>query len=275
MVFSDSNVRAETRGWKRLAKKMVVGRFYSRVDGALFVSENNRNYHAMYGVPKERLFPGVLPIDRGSLLDSVSDRQEARRSIRESLGIPESAFVVMFCGKYAAHKRPADLVAAVGRAAKKGLPVWAVLVGEGPERAAIEEHCRSENLGNAILTGFVNQATIARYYAASDALALTSAYEPFGLVVSEGASFGLPVIVSDRVGCAGPQDVARAGVNAIVYECGNVEGLQGAIESMYLDRQLYERMSDESVRISQGQDVTVAAKCLAAAAQQLREIGPR
>jgi glycosyltransferase involved in cell wall biosynthesis len=153
--------------------------------------------------------------------------------------------------------------------------VWAVLVGEGPERAAIEEHCRSENLGNAILTGFVNQATIARYYAASDALALTSAYEPFGLVVSEGASFGLPVIVSDRVGCAGPQDVARAGVNAIVYECGNVEGLQGAIESMYLDRQLYERMSDESVRISQGQDVTVAAKCLAAAAQQLREIGPR
>jgi glycosyltransferase involved in cell wall biosynthesis len=245
------------------------------VDGAFFVSESNRAYHEMYGLTGERLFPGVLPIDRSSLLDSVGDKQEARRTIREGLGIPAQAFVVMFCGKYASHKRPADLVVAVGGAAKKGLPVWSLLVGEGPERAAIEQYCFRENLSNVKLTGFVNQASIARYYAASDALALTSAYEPFGLVVTEGASFGLPVIVSDRVGCAGSNDVARVGINAVVYPCGDRKELEHAIERLCLDKDLYGKMSAASVTISEMQDVTVAAKLLADAAHRLEQIGPR
>ena len=275
LLYSDSNARVRTTGWKRLAKEMIVRRFYARVDGALFVGDNNLAYHERYGLPRERLFPGVLPIDLGQLHKAVPDRESARRAVRERLRIPPEAFVVMLCGKYIPRKRPLDLVMAAHGAAQKGRPVWSLLVGEGPEREKIEGYCRTEQVNNAVLTGFVNQSSIPEYYAAADAIAVTSQYDPHPLVVSEGASFGLPVIVSDEVGCIGPNDTARPGVNAVVYPCGDPERLREAIESLYLDRPLHSRMSTASRQISEEQDVTVAARELASAVQQLRAMGPR
>jgi glycosyltransferase involved in cell wall biosynthesis len=275
LLYSDSNARARPAWWKRLAKQAVVRRFYGYVDGALFVGDNNRAYHEMYGLPSQRLFPGALPVDRGKLLSAVPDREATRRDVRARHGIPPDAFVVLFSGKYIARKRPLDLVAAAHGAMQNGVPVWSLLVGEGPERARIEDYCRRENVRNAALTGFINQASIADYYVAADALAVTSSHDPHPLVVSEGASFGLPVVLSDAVGCLGASDTAREGVNAIIYTCGDRERLRRALEKLCRDGELYGRMSSASARISQEQDVTVAAKNLAEAAHKLYALGPR
>jgi glycosyltransferase involved in cell wall biosynthesis len=275
LLYSDSNASAHRSVWRRAAKYSVVRWFYRGVDGALYVGANNRAYHLQYGLPAERLFPGVLPVDRGRLLGAVADRAEARRAVRRRHGIPEDAFVVAYCGKYLARKRPLDLVAAAGDAARAGARVWALLVGEGPERAGIEAYCRDEGVENATLTGFVNQAAIPEYYAASDAVALTSTFEPYGLVVTEGASFGLPVIVSDQVGCIGERDAARPGVNALVYPCGDRERLRAAIEALMNDADMYAKMARASELISTEQDVTVAARSLACAARELKRLGRR
>ncbi|MEW6212961.1 MAG: glycosyltransferase, partial [Acidobacteriota bacterium] len=249
--------------------------FYSRVDGALFVGDSNFQYHRHYGLPLDRLFPGVLPIDRKRLIGAMTDREAVRRELRRELGIPDDAFVLMFCGKYVPHKRPLDLVAAAWKVAKNGLPVWSLLVGDGPERGVIESFCKQEGVANSTLTGFVNQSKIAHYYAASDAVAVASSEDAHPLVVSEGAAFGLPVIISDRVGCIGATDSARAGVNAVIYPCGDRERLERAIETLYLDKDLYGKMSAASVTISESQDVTVAARTLADATAALKEMGPR
>ncbi|MGH9928223.1 MAG: glycosyltransferase family 4 protein [Pyrinomonadaceae bacterium] len=275
LLFSDSNASEQLTWWKQTAKQIIVGKFYSKVDGALFVSENNLAYHMRYGLPRERLFRGVMPIDRDRLLGAVADREQVRQSVRDRLGIPANAFVVVLCGKYVSHKLPIDLVAAVWAAAQEGLPIWSLLVGEGPERPAIEEFCRKQKVKNTVLTGFVNQTSISDYYVASDAIALTSSLENYGLVVSEGISFGLPVIVSNQVGCIGANDVAQPGTNAIVYPCGNRERLQEAIVDIYKDRALYLRMSKASSQISETQDVTAAANALAAAAFELQRLGIR
>jgi glycosyltransferase involved in cell wall biosynthesis len=275
LLFSDSNAGNRPAWWKMAAKRLVVRRFYDHVDGALFVSTNNLEYHVSYGLTHDRLFPCPFPIERSRLLGDAHDIVETRLRVRRQLEIPEDAFVVMYCGKYVRHKRPLDLVTAAWEAAKKGLPVWSLLVGEGPERRAIEDYCKTEGVTNSVLTGFVNQAGIASYYAASDALALTSEREPYGLVVSEGAAFGLPAIVSDRVGCVGPQDVARPGANALVFECGKREQLRGHIETLYRKRDLYAQMSAEAARIAQRMEPSNAAEALAEAAAALRQLGPR
>src|SRR5207245_442628 len=67
MIYSDSNSRSHTPAWKRGLKRAVVGYFYRHVDGAIYVGDNNYAYHARYGVPPQRLFPGVLPVDRAAL----------------------------------------------------------------------------------------------------------------------------------------------------------------------------------------------------------------
>lgn len=275
LLYSDSSSRASVPVWKRLIKSAVVGRFYRGVDGALFVGDNNREYHLGYGIPRERLFAGCLPIDRARLLRAVPNRPQIRRTIREQHGIPENAFVVMLCGKFSSRKRPLDLVAAVHALSNKGVRVWGLLVGEGAEREKMETYCRVNQVDNITLTGFINQSTVPAYYAAADVLAVTSDMDPHPLVVSEAGTFGLPAIVSDRVGCIGPNDTARPGVNADVYPCGDVARLTDTIEALYLDQDRYRRMSEAATEISISQDVTVAAEQLFHAAQKLRDLGPR
>lgn len=275
MIYSDSNIRAQPKWWKREIKERVVRHFYRYVDGALYVGDNNLAYHRYFGLPDHRIFPGVLPIDRQQLHKVVPDPIAVRRELREQLGIPQEAFVVMFCGKYVPRKRPLDLVISAHNVASKGLPVWSLLVGEGPERANIQSVCQQEGIKNVVLTGFVNQSKISTYFAAADVIAVTSQYDPHPLVVSEGASFGLPIIASDQLGCIGVNDTARPDVNALVYACGDQGQLSNCIERLYGDCTLYRSMSQASIRISEQQDVKVAAQELAFAANQLHEIGPR
>ena len=275
LLYSDSNIVAAPAWWKRTIKGVVVRHFYEHVDGALFIGESNRLYHARYGIAPDRLFKGVYPIERRRLLRAVPDRAATRAALRRDLGIPLDAFVVFFCGKYVERKRPMDVVVAVHSLARKGLPVWALLVGEGEQRPAIEGFCKRERVTNAVLTGFVNQSPIPSYYAASDVIALTSSSEAYGLVASEASVFGLPILVSDRVGCIGPQDTAQPGRNAIAFPCGDTECLSQAIELLCNDHTLYAAMSENSTRVSESQDELVASQQIATAVRQLYDIGPR
>jgi glycosyltransferase involved in cell wall biosynthesis len=269
LLYSDSNFLATLPRWKRALKGVIVRTFYRYVDGALFIGENNRAYHASYGVPDHRLFPGVYPIERRRLLQAVPDRAAVRASLRQALGIPAESFVVLSCGKYIERKRPMDVLVAVNSLVRRGLPVWALLVGEGEQRAALEAFCRREALTNVTFTGFVNQSAIPSYYVASDVIAVTSSSEAYGLVATEAAVFGLPILVSDRVGCIGAQDTAQPGRNAIVFPCGDTERLAQAVEHLHNDRDLYARMSAHSVRVSESQDELAAAQRTASAARKM------
>jgi glycosyltransferase involved in cell wall biosynthesis len=275
LIYSDSNGRRRSPAWKRLAKQGIVKRFYRRVDGALFVGDNNRAYHSGFGIPDERLFPGSLPIDQRRLIGSVPNRDATRRAVRRQHGIPDAAFVVLFCGKYSAKKRPLDVIVGAQIAAEKGIPVWSLLVGEGPLRNSLETYCRDRAARNCVLTGFVNQSSIAEFYVASDVLAVSSEDDAHPLVVSEAATFGLPVIVSDRVGCIGPGDTARPEVNAIVYPWSDRDKLAAAIHELQTNISLYHKLSIGAEEIARTQDVTTAARELEKAAQRLMALGPR
>ena len=275
LLYSDSNGRAQTAGWKRVAKQFVVRRFYNKVDGALFVGDNNFEYHRRYGLPAQRLFRGSLPIDQSMLMRAVPDRASARRRIRDKHGIPQDAFVVMFCGKFSSNKRPVDVVAATHMVGKKGMPVWSMLVGEGRERANIEQYGSDNGVTNYALTGFVNQSRIAEYYAASDVLVISSQQDAHPLVVSEAGTFGLPAIVSDQIGCIGAQDTARPDVSAVVYRCGDQAALADSIEALFRDQVRYRSLSATAAEIARTQDVSVAASELVEAARELHQMGPR
>ena len=68
-------------------------------------------------------------------------------------------------------------------------------------------------------------------------------------MLSEAACVGLPLLISDRVGAAGPTDIAREGENAVVYPCGDVRALAAALLRLGREPETVERMSKASLRI--------------------------
>jgi glycosyltransferase involved in cell wall biosynthesis len=275
LLYSDSAITSRTPPWKRIVKDPIVRSFYRHVDGAFAVGDNNRAYHLRYGLPADRIFEGVYPVDRERLLAATPNREEVRRSVRERLGIPKEAFVVLFCGKLVDRKRPLDVVRAVGLNAKRAVSPWAVLVGDGPQRRQLERFARTRGMLNVALIGFANQSQIATYYAASDVLVVASAQDPHPLVVTEAACFGLPVLVSDAIGCIGPNDTARPGVNTLVYPCGNVAALARLIRVLGSSPELRSHLGKGSWEIAARQDAGRAASLLAGAVAELVAMGRR
>ncbi len=97
-----------------------------------------------------------------------------------------------------------------------------------------------------MLAGFVNVDALPAYYCAADILVHPSEHDPHPLICAEAAAIGLPMILSDRVGAIGPTDIARAGENALVYRCGDIDALAAAITRLSEDETLRQAMAERS-----------------------------
>ncbi|HUP22935.1 MAG TPA: glycosyltransferase family 4 protein [Thermoanaerobaculia bacterium] len=267
LMFADSNARTPTPRWKGIAKRIVLNPFYRRLDGALYVSDAAYGYHRHYGLPPERLFPCPFPIDIERMRRAAPDREGARGEIRERHSIPRDAFLALHVGKYQPYKRQLDLLSAAIRLRQQGHDVWCLLVGDGPDRERIARFIADRALDWAILTGFVNQAEIPHYYASADVLVLPSTREAYGLSATEALACGLPLVVSDRVGCLGGS--ARPGVNAFVHRAGDPCDLAAQLERLILEPATRQRMSSASWEIAESQTPERAARALVEALDQV------
>jgi glycosyltransferase involved in cell wall biosynthesis len=119
---------------------------------------------------------------------------------------------------------------AAGRLSKEGVDVGLVFCGSGEMEAQLTKRC--ENLKvPAVFLGFVNQSGLSEIYHTCDLFCLPSREgETWGLVVNEALLHGLPVVVSEAVGCA--PDLVRSCECGAIFKTGKaesfVEGLKRA-----------------------------------------------
>ena len=125
-------------------------------------------------------------------------------------------------------------------------------------RAEAERYAAAHKLDLVRFCGFLNQTELPKAYVAADAFVLPSSYEPWGLVVNEAMCFGLPVIVSDRVGAA--PDLVHKGSNGYIYPSGDVDALAASLAAVVRDPELCRRMGRQSKSLisSWGIDQTAA-----------------
>jgi glycosyltransferase involved in cell wall biosynthesis len=99
-----------------------------------------------------------------------------------------------------------------------------VLLGDGPLRETLNFQLSTLNLhGHVLLPGFKQYGELPAYYGLAKAFIHASTKEPWGLVVNEAMASGLPVLVSNRCGCA--PDLVKDGVNGFTFDPYNVEQL--------------------------------------------------
>jgi glycosyltransferase involved in cell wall biosynthesis len=90
-----------------------------------------------------------------------------------------------------------------------------VIVGDGPERERLEELVSQNKLEASVrFIGFAEPEDMVGWYVAADIFVLPSS-ETWGVVVSEALAAGLPVLVSDQVGCH-PDMVGEVEVGEVI-----------------------------------------------------------
>jgi glycosyltransferase involved in cell wall biosynthesis len=98
-----------------------------------------------------------------------------------------------------------------------------------------------------VLAGFKNQGQLAPYFEAADALVLPSLYETWGLVVNEAMHFGLPVVVSDQVGCA--PDLVQSGESGLLFRSNDASDLARALQELIENDRLRYKCGLNAARI--------------------------
>lgn len=207
----------------------------------LSIGSLNDQFYAGIGVPAHRRFLVPYSVDNARFRTAAQGLSKAEA--RKLLGLDKDAIVVLYVGKLVPWKRPDLLLRAVASLQRRDVHI--AYVGDGRLRESLEHQSRTEGI-DARFVGFLNQTEIVRAYAAADLLALPSEHEPWGLVVNEAMNFGLPILVSDHIGC-GPDLVGDHG-SGMIFESGNVEDLARCLSAMLADPRRLEAMSNASRR---------------------------
>jgi glycosyltransferase involved in cell wall biosynthesis len=147
---------------------------------------------------------------------------------------------VLFVGRLNAQKGAADLLKAAD-----AFPAGTVLdmVGDGPDRAALETEARSHGLeGRVRWHGQLPQSAIVSLYRQASVVAMPSRDEGLGLVAVEALLTGTPVVAYRSGGVA---ELIEDGVTGILAEAGNTGALGGSISALLADPARARRMGAE------------------------------
>ena len=250
IMISDSELKTPRSARDALVKRLLVPRILCRFDAFLTVGDCNEDYNAHYGVARNRMFRSPFTIDENTYKAAYRNRPQLRAARRAQLGITDDEVMTLTVGKLSRRKRPADVIEAARaiKAAGNTAKLRFVLAGNGEEMERLEKIIADEDLP-VLLAGFINVDVLPEYYAAADIIVHPSARDPHPLVMSEGACIGLPLVISDRVGAAGPTDIARPGENAEVFPVGDVAALAECVSTLAADPERHSQMSARSREI--------------------------
>lgn len=184
------------------------------------VSEDVRDQLQALGIPKKKIITikNVPPLSEKVTINKMS-------SFREELVIPLQRKLIGFVGRLI-HAKGCDLlihaIASIGRNAHD---CCLVIVGEGPERASLEQ--LAKKVGISDIVSFCGFRSDTEYiYGSLDLLVLPSREEGTPLVMLEGMSQGVP-IVATRVG--GIPEVIKDRVNGLLVPSDDLSALAEAI----------------------------------------------
>lgn len=141
--------------------------------------------------------------------------------------------LLLSVGRLSSEKRLGDL-----RRVLEDVPgTRLALVGDGPERAALEAHFRGLP---AHFAGYLTGEALSQAYASADVFVFPSQLETFGLAATEAMASGVPV-VGARVG--GIPDVVEEGVTGYTFAAGDVKALVESVRTLAADRMRLPEMS--------------------------------
>lgn len=153
---------------------------------------------------------------------------------------------VIWVGRFDYQKRPLEIIK-IWQKVHSTFPDWHLdIYGDGGQKQELQQYISPLNM-NVHLHEPTNH--IFEAYRNSSILVVTSLYEPFGLVIPEAMSCGLPVISYDSP--FGPASIISDGIDGFLVQNNNQE--------MFINR-MFRLMHDEPLRLLMGMNAIESSK---------------
>jgi L-malate glycosyltransferase len=141
---------------------------------------------------------------------------------------------IVFAGRFMPQKNLPQLVRSLAEV--QDLPWNCILLGDGPERQALEEQIQQAGLtGRFTLPGWVTPSEVIAVLSQSDILFIPSLSEGLPLVGVQSLALGLAVVGSKAGGLV---DIVDHGVNGFLVEKTNPGGYAQALREILSDQEL-------------------------------------
>ena len=158
---------------------------------------------------------------------------------------------LLFCGRMDNVQKCVFRVLDVWAQLQNVFPDWSlVLIGEGPDRVAIENSAKERGLKNISFEGFQKPLP---FYKSASCLIMTSEFEGFPLVLAECMVFGVVPCVYDSFDAV--HDIIRDNQNGVI-----VEKINGLFSAKEMADRLAEIMSDDCRRETMAQNAIETSK---------------
>jgi len=205
--------------WKNRLYELLQRVALRRFDAVVAVSRPLAHELAGDGVPRDRVH-----FVQNAWEASVPPLECA--AARLTLEVPADRFHVGWVGRLSNEKGPDVLVEAAARL--RDLPLAVSVIGDGPERAALEARAAARHLDSHLIWHGV-RAEAAQLFPAFDVFVLSSRSEGTPIVLFEAMAAGTP-IVATRVG--GVPDVVSS-AEAVLIAPNDPSALAAEIRAIY------------------------------------------
>jgi glycosyltransferase involved in cell wall biosynthesis len=174
------------------AKRRLANRVLARIPQRAFAVSEDLKQHLV----REGFSPGALDVIYNGIDVGPEPDAGTRAAVRERLGAPDRTFVVGTIARLDPVKDLGVLIEAAS--AVRTLPILLAIVGDGPERGALEDLTRRLGL-DAHVRFLGHREDARRWLAGCDAYVNCSVSEGVSLTILEAMAAALP-IVATRVG---------------------------------------------------------------------------
>jgi glycosyltransferase involved in cell wall biosynthesis len=149
---------------------------------------------------------------------------------------------VVTVGRLTKQKRIDLLIDAMAMLKEKGVNVPLTVIGDGPERAALEQRAAGQGVSGVItFVGAVPPGQIPKFIGNADLFAFPAVDEGLGLAAAEALMLGVPVVACRSGGV--PDIVPDSGAGRLVPP-GHLESFVSAMQELLNDKDARHRARD-------------------------------
>jgi glycosyltransferase involved in cell wall biosynthesis len=245
-VESDTAEERADRAWSVMVKKLLYPLLFRLPNHFLPGGTRQAQYLGRFKVKPGRITISQMTVDVCAIRRfCAKDRELVRSVTRAAWGVSDKERIVLYVGRLERHKGLMQLLSAFSRVAAEENDLRLAIVGDGTLQPQVEALVAKDH--HIIHLGRLSGDEVLRAYVAADLFVLPSLFEPWGLVVNEAMACGLPVIVSDRVGCE--TDLVQQGETGLIVRAGSETELSAAIGQLVRDAPGRSRMGKAGQRL--------------------------